>query len=318
MSKVSDKLIKVLLEKKSVVTRAFLWKIPHHSGRLDVRLKLGRYSKPKKYFGNEEPESLTPKSELTLDEEEFSALTEFLRDNYEPFRQGFRAFIPLEAPYSSENAEQIRNLFSLPDTAQLVKFITSQNLIPDALATALETARRMKAILELEAMLSEDLVEQPWQEWFESNSWVLGSEFVKVLEDRRIDVGNIADFLMQAYDGFVDIVEIKRPGGTDRFWRSSRDHGNCIPSSGLVEAIAQASRYIYEVERESNSVKFLERIGNVRTVKPRGILLFGRSSGWDEQECEAYRVLNSSYHNLTIMSYDHVLERAKRMVGHDF
>lgn len=44
-----------------------------------------------------------------------------------------------------------------------------------------------------------------------------------------------------------------------------------------------------------------------------GILL-----GWDEQECEAYRVLNSSYHNLTIMSYDHVLERAKRMVGHDF
>lgn len=300
-----------------MVTRAFLWKIPHHSGRLDVRLKLGRYKKPLGHFESDEPESMTPKSELTLDEEEFSALTDFLRDNYEPFRHGFKAFIPLEAPYSDENAEQIRNLFALPDTARLVDFITSQDLIPDGLATALETARRVKAIRELEMMLAQDLVEQPWQEWFERNSWVLGSEFVRVLDERRIDAQNISDFLMQAFDGFVDVVEIKRPGGELRFWSSTRDHGNCIPSSDLVKAITQATRYIFEIERESNSVKFLERVGHVRTVKPRGILVFGRSHSWNDEQREAYRILNSAYHNLTVISYDHVLERAKRMVGHD-
>ncbi|MEW8338071.1 MAG: Shedu anti-phage system protein SduA domain-containing protein [Candidatus Thiodiazotropha sp.] len=87
-----------------------------------------------------------------------------------------------------------------------------------------------------------------------------------------------------------------------------------MPSSDLTKAVTQAARYIYEVEREANSVKFQQRIGGVRTVKPRGILIFGRSLGWEE-ESEAYRIMNSSYHNLTIMTFDHVLERAFRMVG---
>ena len=90
-----------------------------------------------------------------------------------------------------------------------------------------------------------------------------------------------------------------------------------MPSSDLTKAITQATRYIFEVEREANSVKFLDRVGGVRTVKLRGILIFGRSSNWGDEENEAYRILNSSYHNLTIMTYDYVLERAKRMVGYD-
>ncbi len=166
-------------------------------------------------------------------------------------------------------------------------------------------------------MLKKDLVENDWQKWFEDNTWVLGSEFVRVLDERHIDVQNISDFLMQAYDGFLDVVEIKRPEGGLLFWASIRDHGNLVPSSDLTKAITQAARYIYEVEREANSVKFLNRVGGVRTVKPRGILIFGRSSDWGDDENEAYRILNSSYHNLTIMTYDHVLERAKRMVGYD-
>ena len=46
MSKISDKLIRVLKDKKTVVTKAFFWKIPHDSGRIDIRLKVGRYKKP--------------------------------------------------------------------------------------------------------------------------------------------------------------------------------------------------------------------------------------------------------------------------------
>jgi hypothetical protein len=56
-------------------------------------------------------------------------------------------------------------------------------------------------------------------------------------------------------------------------------------------------------------------VGWVRVAKPRGILIFGRSKGWNKEQCEAFRLLNASYHNLTIMTYDHVLERANRMLG---
>ena len=82
-----------------------------------------------------------------------------------------------------------------------------------------------------------------------------------------------------------------------------------------MRAITQANGYIFEVEREINSQKVLERVGGVRTIKPRCMLVFGRSSDWDEDECRAFRILNSSYHNLSIMTYDHVLARAKRLLG---
>lgn len=315
MSRVEGRLAKVLRNKTNVITRAIFWKIPHNSEQEDVRLKLGRYKKPRDFDEDEQLESLDPKSELTLDQEEFKSLIDFLQQNYEPFRQGVKAFIPLDQPFDSENAKQVRALFSLPDKRELIQFILDNDIIPTELAEGLKQAHRRRAVHEFEALLIQDQLEGRWQKWFETNSWVLGSQFVRILDQRHIDTENISDFLMQAYDGFLDIVEIKRPGGSLQFWASTLDHGNYIPSSDLTKAVTQASRYIYEVERETNSIKFLERVGGVKTVKPRCILVFGRSNEWNTQQQEAYRIMNASFHNLTVLTYDHVLTRAKRIVG---
>ena len=317
MSKVKDKLFAVLRDKPRVITKAAFWKIPHNTREDEVNLKLGRYNKPKDWDGETTPEVLVPKSELTLDTEELTGLITFLEENYEPFKQGTKAFIPLNNPYEKENAEQIKALFSLPNKKELVEFILSNNVIPEELAAGLLSAKRINAISEYEKMLEGDLVEPDWQKWFENNSWVLGSEFVRVLDERSIDTKNISDFLMEAYDGFLDIVEIKRPEGDMTFWAKSQDHGNYYPSTDLVKAITQASIYIYEVEREANSNKFLEKVDGVKTVKPRCILIFGRSVNWNPEQIEAFRILNSEYHNISILTYDHVLDRAKRVVGHD-
>ena len=315
MAKISDKMRMILKDAPRTITRAIFWKIPHDNHEDSVSLKLGRYNKPKNYEENEELETLQPKSELTLDDEELNALIIFLQKNYEPFRQGVKAFIPLDNPFEPGNAVQIKALFELPEKEKLVNFILSNNLIPEQLEAGLLSAKRLQAIDEFKEMLSNDLVEPKWQCWFEKNSWVLGSEFIRVLDERSIDTMNISDFLMQAYDGFLDIVEIKRPEGGKQFWANSKDHENYIPSTELIKAITQASNYIYQVEQEANSIKFLDRVGGVRTVKPRCVLIFGRSDGWDKEQVKAFRVLNSGYHNLNIMTYDHVLERAKRILG---
>ena len=315
LPKIQDRLVKILLIKPTVITRAIFWKIPHNSNKEDIRLKLGRYKKPLNFNEKEELYSLQPKSELTLDQEEFQALIDFLRENYEPFRQGVKAFIPLDKPFEAENAKQIRDLFSLPNIEDLVKFIRDNNIIPKELEAGLRQARRAYAVSKFEKMLCQNLREQPWQHWFQANSWVLGSQFVRILDERHIDTQHITDFLMEAYDGFLDVVEIKRPEGGMNFWSSTHDHGNYVPSIDLTKAITQASRYIYEVEREANSIKFRERVGGVKTVKPRCVLIFGRSNDWNEQQIEAYRILNASFHNLTILTYDHVLSRACRISG---
>ncbi len=315
MSNIEGRLSKVLLSKPSVITRAVFWKIPHNTQREDICLKVGRYKKSGFFDENEEPESQQPKSELTLNHEEFQSLIEFLQQSYEPFRQGVKAFIPLERPFDVENAKQIRALFSLPNKLGLVNFILDNDVIPEELAAGLRQARRARAVLEFEQMLGQSLLEGKWQQWFKSNSWVLGSQFVRILDERHIDTQHISDFLMEAYDGFLDVVEIKRPEGGLNFWSPTLDHENYVPSTDLTKAITQASRYIYEVEREANSVKFLARVGGVKTVKPRCILVFGRSNDWNEKQAEAYRILNASFHNLTVLTYDHVLARARRISG---
>lgn len=318
MAKVEGKLFKTLLDKPSVITRAAFWKIAHNTAQEDICLKLGRYTKPKSFISNydeEQLETLVPKSELTLTNDEFKSLVDFLQESYEPFRIGVKAFIPLDQPFDVENTNQIKALFSLPNKTEVIKFILNNNVIPSDLVLGLRHSQRLKAIDKFENMLNKGLLEAAWQKWFQSNSWVLGSQFVRILDERSIDTENISDFLMEAYDGFLDIVEIKRPNGVLQFWASAPDHGNYVPSTELIKAVTQASRYIYEVEREANSIKFLEKVGGVKTVKPRCILIFGRSNNWNPAQIEAYRILNANYHNLTILTYDHVLARARRMVN---
>lgn len=303
----------LLKEKATVVTRVTFWKIPHvNTGQEDIRLKIGRYNK--NGFAPDTLEVGSPKSELTLDHDEFQKLLEFLTDNYEPFKKGVKEYIPIDVNFDHEQIKHLKAVFADPDKQKVLDFISTNNILPGDLMAGLQNQAKMNAIREFEDMLRQDLVEQKWQEWLKQNDWVLGSEFVKILDERDIDTANITDYLIQAYDGFLDIVEIKRPEGSLQFWSENLDHGNYVPSSDLTKAITQATKYIHEVEQETNSLKFLERVG-VKAIKPRCILIFGRSNGWNSEQKESFRILNSSYHNLTIMTYDHVLSRAKRIIG---
>jgi len=150
--------------------------------------------------------------------------------------------------------------------------------------------------------------EEVWQKFFTENSWILGTDFVEILDERRLDVENITDYLLKSYDGFVDIIELKLP--TAEFWTVDN-----IPKAGLTKATMQCNRYILETERRMNDADLLKKLGNIPIAKPRITLIYGRSVGWNGDKKEAYRVLNSSYTTLNIITFDHLLERAKRMVG---
>jgi hypothetical protein len=299
-----------LKRKKTVSTQALFWKIEHKHGP-ELALRLGRY---KRAGGEDIPAQSDPKSVLTLDHEELQQLVDFIAFNHEPLLQGARRYVVFGDELDATQVESLSAVFSDPDKGRLLEFLATHEIVPDDLVRGLAYQARCKAVEEFEAMLAADHVEANWQRWFEDNQWVLGSDFVEIVGERRIDVEHIADYLMKAYDGFLDLIEIKRPEGALRFWSDTRDHGNLVPHADLIRAIVQATRYLYEVEREANSVKFRDRVGGVKTVKPRCTLIFGRSRGWGEDEREAYRVLNASYHSLSILTYDHVLDRARRIL----
>src|SRR4051812_9903603 len=204
-----------LKQKSTVTTRAIFWKIPHTSGREDISLKLGRYRRTNT---GEEVDVGAPKSELTMDDEEFRALAEFLSNHYEPLREGARRYLVLGKDLSHSQVEHMRALFADPDREKVVDYLLTNDVLPEDLLRALDYRRKADAVSTLEELLERDLVESNWQRFFEEHDWILGSDFVRILDEREIDVDHIADYLMQAYDGFLDLIEIKRPGGAMRFW----------------------------------------------------------------------------------------------------
>ncbi|WP_171495353.1 Shedu immune nuclease family protein [Acinetobacter colistiniresistens] len=300
----SDKKLTILRDKQTVITRAIFWKV-ERSDCNEIHLKLGRYKKPKFFLDSQSLENETPKSELTLDHEEMTNLMNFLQAHYEHFKIGEKEYIPIPNDINTQAKVKIQQLINNIEISDLIEILIENQIDRHDLELSISYTNRLKAIDEFNQLLEYDETENVWQKWFENNSWVLGSDFVKTIDERSIDTRNISDFLMQSYDGFIDIVEIKRPDGNLKFWQSQLDHGNYIPHSDLIKAITQSLTYIHEIEQESNSVKFLERTEHIKTIKPRCTLIYGRSNDWNKDQIKAFRILNSSYHNLSVITFDH-------------
>ena len=49
-------------------------------------------------------------------------------------------------------------------------------------------------------------------------------------------------------------------------------------------------------------------------IKPRGIILIGSKNELNSEERRYLRILNSSYHNLQIMTYQQLLQMAKNIL----
>jgi len=150
--------------------------------------------------------------------------------------------------------------------------------------------------------------EEVWQRFFKENSWLLGSEFIEIVDERNIDEERIVDYFTKSYDGHMDIIELKLPG--DDFWTNELN-----PNAKLTKALMQCMNYVSCVEKRINDAEFLKKIKNSMVMKPRITLIYGRSKEWDDEKRSRYRIYNSSLNGINIFTYDQILERAERVVG---
>ena len=292
---------KRLYTKKGVYTNAWIYGVEHkNSNEIEVSLKIGRYTYPR------ELETETPKSELTLTKEELDPLLSYVAEYYKPIETKTENFIPIE------NKDMASVLSKLKDMAisheDFAKALFDSEYFTENVHVAITAMKRNKALIEYQNKIGNRQNESFWQNWFNDNKWILGSEYSHIIDERDIDTNHIADFLLKAFDGFVDIVEIKKPD--TQFWSTTRYRNKFVPSVELTQSITQCQNYIFEIEREMNNIKTYERL-KAKIVKPRCLLIIGRSKEWDDEKTKAYRILNSSYVNLTILTFDHLLERYK-------
>lgn len=192
--------------------------------------------------------------------------------------------------------------------------------LSQSLALARIYQERQGAMKEFIESLENTKDEHYWQDFLKRNQWMFGASYVNIIDERRIDIHHETDLPFEIEDGFMDIVEIKRPDFP--FWaqhpkskENYRYRGKfLVPHVYLQGAISQLSKYIFQAEKRVSDLDYINDHGGVVPVKPRGLVIHGRSVGWDNEEREAFRLLNDQLHNIQIITFDHLLVRAKRIL----
>ena len=179
---------------------------------------------------------------------------------------------------------------------------------------------RKSQLAEFEKSMAEDKDENYWQKFLKSTSWMFGASRIQILDERRLDIHHETDFPLQVDGGFMDIVEIKKPGLP--FWTLSRGGGFykyrgkfLVPNPELQGALAQTTKYILQAEKKVNDSDYIKDHGGVVPLKPRGLVIHGRSHNWGEEEWEAFRLLNDELHTVQVMTFDHLSKQAGRILA---
>lgn len=198
---------------------------------------------------------------------------------------------------------------------QLVKL---QPGLSSKLAVARIHEMRRKALQEFESAISEARGEDHWKQFLRKHRWVFGSANVGIIDEGRIDIKHIADIPFEVAGGFMDIVELKRPDLP--FWAQTSGSVTVLyrkkfllPHWELEGAISQTANYVLQAEKHVADTDFLKTHG-VKPLKPRGLVVHGRSIDWGDREWQEFRLLNDRLHGIQVITFDHLLEQARRSV----
>ncbi len=186
-------------------------------------------------------------------------------------------------------------------------------LMREALATEmvqLSGAKRVisgirQAVAELEELLlSEERNENAVQRCLTANPLLFGPEYLRVIPKHRLGSEYEMDYALEKHSGLVDLVEIE--SSSLPLFNKKGD-----PSSYLIHAEQQVIDWIHWIETNNPYA----RRGLPGLANPMGFVVIGRSHSMNERDTERLRTRNSLLQpKLTILTYDHLLERAKQIL----
>ncbi len=170
-----------------------------------------------------------------------------------------------------------------------------------------------QAILDLEKIINGKFKNEVFiQKFLKKNLWLFGSEYCTFVKEEKINSKNILDGIPKNLEDFIDIIEVKLP--TAELFHYDTNHKNYYSSSELTKAIAQTQNYIFELEKMTSNNSYQDDNDCV-IARPRGIILIGTKNELSDEEKKYLRILNSSYHNIHILTYQQLLLRARNMLN---
>jgi Domain of unknown function (DUF4263) len=165
-----------------------------------------------------------------------------------------------------------------------------------------------------ELLAGKKTTETDLQHFLEQNPWLLGLEYARVRPRQQILRGTV-DFLLERFDGFCDLLELKSPN--DGIVVSSKQGDGPPPASAyalsakLAEALAQVHVYRDALREDQIAEKYF---GLQHTADPQIIVVIGNARRLSAPERRVLIELNRSLHRVEVLPYDVLGERAEAVL----
>ncbi|MCW1930109.1 MAG: DUF4263 domain-containing protein [Candidatus Kerfeldbacteria bacterium] len=195
-------------------------------------------------------------------------------------------------------------------------FIASESMSSIKSLDAQAQITTMKGLVQdLENAIQKKHQEAWWQKYIQKNILLLQSGYIKAVGKINVNVGNtkFPDFSLVTHDGYLDILEIKKPDTQLLTFDKSRK--NYYWNTEIAKAVIQVENYIDSMSRNSDvlrsHLKDEEKI-DLKIVRPRGVILAGNATEFKTQkQKDDFRLLSQGTHRITVVTYDELLLRLK-------
>jgi hypothetical protein len=170
----------------------------------------------------------------------------------------------------------------------------------------------------------EQLLEDPasnettMQHFIENNLWLLGLDYAHMRPRHPLPRGTM-DFILQRFDGFHDLLELKSP--QDPVIRApvaasgdmSASPSGYSLSPDLAQALAQAHVYRDILSRSEAISEDLYGLPHARDA--RLIIVIGKAETMPSESTRVLREINKSLHHVEIVPYDVLSKRANAVLN---
>ena len=173
----------------------------------------------------------------------------------------------------------------------------------------LEDNENIITAIKSNSQLSEYAAGQPekiFQNWIESNLWIFGVEYIKKHDVRKIALFSEGDLLMESVDGYLDLIELKRP--KHHLLKYDNSHNCYYPHPDLSLVIGQSLFYIKKLEEYK---LVIEKEYKIKVIMPRIKIIIGRNHEFQDEQNDTVRMLNSKLNSIKIITYDDLVSYGK-------
>jgi hypothetical protein len=241
-------------------------------------------------------------------------------ESFFTYKKGMFADVLNDVAFDSRTLSQ-------PDRAAMTKLITGDVAAGQTLdvSTAYEASRDVqmlylkRLVAEVDAEIAAGHDESWWQTYFSKNILYFQSNYIRRLPKMNIMVAGtqFPDFAVVTSDGYLDIIEIKKPGTV--LLKEDTSRHNFYWSADVAKAISQVENYIDNIVKMADAicVKLHNEQGiDFKIIKPRGIIVAGKASDFagSSKKADDFRRLNEGLKNVRILPYDELSQGLKNTI----